>query len=67
MIYGVEICGVDDLDGYGGATFFMAQNRRVYYTSSAGWFEEDDEGYNQFQVHGGFEIQQFGMTKVLKL
>jgi len=67
MMYGVEFGGVDDLDGYGGATLFMAQDRQVYYTSSAGWFEEDKEGYNQFQVHGGFDLQQFSMTKVLSL
>ena len=67
MLYGVQIGGVDDLDGYGGATLFMAQNRQVYYTSSAGWFEEDKEGYYQFQVHGGFDLHQFSTTKVLKL
>ena len=57
VMYGVEIGKVEDLDGYGGATLFMAQNRQVYYTSSAGWFEEDNEGYYQFQVHGGFDLQ----------
>lgn len=67
VMYGVRIGGIDDLDGYGDATLFMAQDRQVYYTSSAGWFEEDKEGYYQFQVHGGFDLRQFGMTKVLSL
>ena len=67
VMFGVEIGEIDDLDGYGGATLFMAENRRVYYTSTAGWFEEDSEGYYQYQVHGGFDLQQFSMTKVLKL
>jgi hypothetical protein len=66
-MYGVQIGEIDDLDGYGGATLFMAQDRQVYYTSSAGWFEEDNEGYYRFQVHGGFDLRQLSMTKVLEL
>lgn len=67
VMYGVKIGGIDDFDGYGGATLFMAQDRRVYYTSNAGWFEEDNEGYYQFEVHGGFDLRQCSMTAVLNL
>lgn len=66
-MYGIEIGVVDDLDGYGDGTLFMAQNRQVYCTSEAGRFEEDKEGYYQFEIYGGFDLQQCGMTKVLKL
>jgi hypothetical protein len=66
-MYGVKIGGVHDLDDYGGATLFMAQDRKVYYSSSEGWFEEDEEGYYQFQVHGGFDIEQVSRSKVLSL
>jgi hypothetical protein len=67
MMYGIEIGGLDDYDGYGDALLFMGQNRLIYYTSSAGWFEEDQDGFMQYTVHGGFDLREINMSKVLRL
>ena len=67
FIYGVRIGGIRDVDGYGGAIVFTGQDRKVYYTSEEGWFEEDDEGFYEFLVHGGFDIRQFRMTTILDI
>jgi hypothetical protein len=67
FIYGVEIGGIRDVDGYGGVIVFMGQDRKVYYASEEGWFEEDDEGFYEYLVHGGFDIRQFRMTTILDI
>jgi hypothetical protein len=67
FIYGVEVGGIRKLDGYGDAIVFMEQDRKVYYTSREGWFEEDDEGFYGYEVHGGFEMRQFRMSAILDL
>jgi hypothetical protein len=67
FIYGVRIGGISDIDGYGDAMVFMGQDRKVYYTSEGGWFEEADEGFYEYLVHGGFDIQQFCRTTILDI
>jgi len=67
FIYGVEIGAIEDASGYGDATLFMGQDRRIYYTSSNGWSDEDDEGYDEYQVHGGFDVREFSTGRVLAL
>lgn len=67
FIYGVEIGVIHGVDGYGHAMVFMWQDRKVHYTSSARWFEKDAEGYDEFQVHGGFDMRQFHMSAVLNI
>ena len=67
MIYGIEIGGLDDYDGYCDALLFMGQNRLIYCTSSAGWFEEDQDGFMQYRVRGGFDLREINMSKVLRL
>jgi len=67
FIYGVEIGGVEDVSGYGDAVLFMGQDRKVYYTSSNGWFEEDKDGFYEYQVHGGFELRECSMSRMLEL
>jgi hypothetical protein len=67
FIYGVRIGGISDIDGYGDAILFLGQDRKVYYTSEEGWFEDDDEEYYEYQVHGGVEMRQFGMTTILDI
>jgi len=67
FIYGVRIGGISDIDGYSDAIVFMGQDRKVYYTSAEGWFEEDDEGFSEYQVHGGFDIRQLSMTTTLDI
>ena len=64
FIYGAEIGEVEDVDGYGGVTLFMGQDRKIYYTSTSGWFEEDHDGIFEYKVHGGFELRDFNMGKV---
>jgi len=61
----VEIGEVEDVDGYGGVTSFMGQGRKVYYTSTSGWSEEDDDGIFEYKVHGGFELRDFNVSKII--
>lgn len=67
MIYGIEIGGIDDYNGYGDALLFMGQNRLIYYTLSAGWFEEDKDGFMQYKVRGSFDLREINMDKELDL
>ena len=67
MIYGIEIGGIDNYDGYGDALLFMGQNRLIYLTSSAGLYEEDKDGFMQYRVRGGFDLREMGMSKVLDM
>lgn len=59
MRYGVEIGGVDDLDGYGGATLFMAITLPLQDGS-----RKIGRDIINFKVHGGFDLQHFSMTKM---
>ena len=61
----MEIGEVEDVDGYGGVTLFMGQDRKVYYTSTSGWFEEDDDRIFDYKVHGGFELRDFNVSTII--
>ena len=67
MTYGIEIGGLDNYDGYGDALLFMGQNRLIYCTSSASWYEADQDGFMQYRVHGGFDLREIYIEKVLNL
>ena len=67
FIYGVEIGVIHAVDGYGHATVFMGQDRKVYYTSSAGWLRRTPKVVMSFRFNGGFDTRQFHMSAVLNI
>ena len=65
VIFGVEFGGIYNFETMGMALLFMGTDRLLYYTDSEGEFEEDEDGFYVFQVHGPYELRSLQSRHIL--
>lgn len=63
-IFGVQIGGIEDFNGYDSMVFY-GENGRIYYTPCEFTCPEYEEGWNIVNVYGGFTMEHFGAQNIL--
>jgi hypothetical protein len=65
VIFGIEFGGIYGFETMGVALLFMGTDRLLYYTDSEGDFDEDEDGFYVFPVHGPYELRSLQSRNIL--